>query len=138
MIVLEALIAAIILAGAFFLLVGSYGLAKLPDLMRRLHAPTKATTLGVGATLIASMLYFTLLRGTLSFHELLITLFLFLTAPVSAQIIAKAFILRDPRVREALPDTGRPVGWATLDSNDVRPTAGAAEAEAVASAEPSP
>lgn len=137
MIVLEALIAATILAGAFFLLVGSYGLAKLPDLMRRLHAPTKATTLGVGATLIASMLYFTFLRGTLSFHELLITLFLFLTAPVSAQMIAKAFILRDPQVREALPATGRPVGWATLDSNDARPTAGPAEPEAVASAEPS-
>ena len=117
MIVVEALIALLILAGAFFLLVGSYGLAKLPDLMRRLHAPTKATTLGVGATLIASMLYFMLLRGHVSIHELLITLFLFLTAPVSAQMIAKAFILRDRDVRRQLPGTGRPVGWATLDSN---------------------
>ena len=54
----ELLVATLILIGAFFLLVGAFGLAKLPDLMRRLHAPTKATTLGVGSMLIASMLFF--------------------------------------------------------------------------------
>lgn len=111
----EALVAFLILVGAFFLLVGSLGLAKLPDLMRRLHGPTKATTLGIGALLIASMLAFAM-EGSLSIHELLITLFLFLTAPVTAQMIAKAFILSERRSgRLALPETGRPVGWATLD-----------------------
>ena len=89
----EALVAFLVLVGAFFLLVGSLGLAKLPDLMRRLHGPTKATTLGIGALLIASMLAFAM-EGSLSIHELLITLFLFLTAPVTAQMIAKAFIGR--------------------------------------------
>jgi len=54
--VAEALIALVILVGAFFLLVGSIGLAKLPDLMRRLHGPSKASTLGIGALLVASML----------------------------------------------------------------------------------
>jgi multicomponent K+:H+ antiporter subunit G len=111
----EALVSVLILVGAFFLLVGSLGLAKLPDLMRRLHGPTKATTLGIGAMLIASMLFFLLIDGDPSIHELLITLFLFLTAPVSAQMIAKAWILREKHVREVLPGTGRPVGWATLD-----------------------
>jgi multicomponent K+:H+ antiporter subunit G len=111
----EALVAFLVLVGAFFLLVGSLGLAKLPDLMRRLHGPTKATTLGIGALLIASMLAFAM-EGSLSIHELLITLFLFLTAPVTAQMIAKAFILSERRSgRLALPKTGRPVGWATLD-----------------------
>ncbi|HVL71375.1 MAG TPA: Na+/H+ antiporter subunit G, partial [Beijerinckiaceae bacterium] len=75
----EALVAALILIGAFFLFVGSFGLAKLPDMMRRLHGPTKATTLGIGAMLIASMVYFLAARGALSVHELLITIFLFLT-----------------------------------------------------------
>ncbi len=116
MLVAEAIVALVILIGAFFLFVGSLGLAKLPDLMRRLHGPTKATTLGIGAILIASMIYFSVLERDLSIHELLITLFLFLTAPVTAQMIAKSFILRQ---REAggvpLPGTGRPVGWATLD-----------------------
>jgi multicomponent K+:H+ antiporter subunit G len=114
--IVEALIALLIIIGAFFLLVGSLGLAKLPDLMRRLHGPTKATTLGIGAILIASMTYFSVLEGDLSVHELLITLFLFLTAPVTAQMIAKAFILSQRQGEAgALPQTGQPVGWATLD-----------------------
>ncbi|MCB5175383.1 MULTISPECIES: Na+/H+ antiporter subunit G [Microvirga] len=116
MIIAEAAVAAIILIGAFFLLVGSLGLAKLPDLMRRLHAPTKATTLGIGSMLIASMLYFAIIEGKPSIHELLITLFLFLTAPVTAQMVAKAYILRTRQLHEVLPGTGRPVGWATLDA----------------------
>jgi len=116
MIVAEIAISLVILVGAFFLFVGSLGLAKLPDLMRRLHGPTKATTLGIGSMLIASMLYFWIVEGNPSIHELLITLFLFLTAPVTAQMIAKAYILRERQAREVLPGTGRPVGWATLDA----------------------
>jgi multicomponent K+:H+ antiporter subunit G len=83
--------------------------------MRRLHGPTKAATLGIGALLIASMLYFLLARGHLSFHELLITIFVFLTAPVTALMVAKAHVLRDRDRRRELPPTGRPAGWATLD-----------------------
>lgn len=114
----EALVALLILIGAFFLVVGALGLAKLPDMMRRLHGPTKATTLGIGALLIASMVYFAALRGGPSIHELLITLFLFLTAPVSAQMLAKAHILRATDERADLPETGRAAGWATLDAEE--------------------
>ncbi|MBY0361162.1 MAG: Na+/H+ antiporter subunit G [Phreatobacter sp.] len=110
----ELLIAGLLVVGAFFLLVGSFGLAKLPDMMRRLHAPTKATTLGIGALLIASMLYFVSVRGLLSFHELLITLFLFITAPVTAHLVAKAYLLRHPELRKDLPDVQASGGWATL------------------------
>lgn len=111
----EALASLLVLVGAVFLFVGSFGLAKLPDLMRRLHGPTKATTLGIGAILIASMLYFGAVRGDLSLHELLITIFLFLTAPVSAQMIAKAHILRTRDIRADLPPMPGAAGWATLD-----------------------
>ena len=110
----EAAVSALIVAGAFFLLVGSYALAKLPDTMRRLHGPTKSATLGIGFLLIASMLYRLLAFGHLSSHELLITVFLFLTAPVTALMVAKAHILRDRNRRRDLPPTGRPAGWATL------------------------
>ncbi|MXQ14666.1 Na+/H+ antiporter subunit G [Microvirga makkahensis] len=116
MIIADAVISLIVLVGAFFLFVGSLGLAKLPDLMRRLHGPTKATTLGIGSMLIGSMLYFWAVEGNPSIHEPLITLFLVLTAPVTAQMIAKAHILRGGRAQEGLPGTGRPVGWATLDA----------------------
>lgn len=111
----EIAVSALILVGAFFLLVGSFGLAKLPDMMRRLHGPSKSTTLGIGSLLIASMLHFMVAGDQWSFHELLITIFLFLTAPVSAHMVAKAHILRSKKDRADLPPTGGPAGWATLD-----------------------
>ncbi len=109
----EAVIAVLILAAAFFLFVGSLGLATLPDMMRRLHAPTKATTLGIGGLLLASMIYFPVVEGSLSLHEPVITLFLVLTAPVTAQMLAKAHLLRNPQLREQLPETGCDARWAT-------------------------
>jgi len=86
----EALVAALILVGAFFTLVGSLGLARLPDFYSRLHGPTKATTLGVGSLLLASMLFFVVEGDGLRLHKVLITVFLFLTAPVSGHLLAKA------------------------------------------------
>jgi multicomponent K+:H+ antiporter subunit G len=109
----DIIVAGLMLVGSFFLLVGSLGLATLPDLMRRLHAPTKATTLGIGSLLIASTIYFTAATGMPSLHEVLITLFLFITAPVSAHMLAKAHILRNPDLQARLP-TPENSGWATL------------------------
>ena len=105
----ELVISLLILAGSFFLLVGSLGLAKLPTLVQRLHAPTKAATLGAGGLLLASALYFWLQRGYPSYHELLIGMFLFLTAPITAHMLAKVNLLRRKREAATLPPTGRPV-----------------------------
>ncbi len=79
-----------ILVGAVFVLVGSIGLARLQDFYMRLHGPTKATTLGAGGTILGSLIFFSAQRGALSLQEVLITLFLFITAPVSAHMLAKA------------------------------------------------
>lgn len=87
---IEWIVAVLILIGSLFALVGSIGLWKLPDFFMRLHGPTKATTLGVGALVVGSLVYFSVSRDGLSLHELLITLFLFMTAPVSAHMLAKA------------------------------------------------
>lgn len=86
----ELLLSVLILLGATLVLIGSWGLVKLPDFYTRLHGPTKASTLGAALVLIVSALYFTQQNGTISLHELLISLFLFITAPVSAHLIAKA------------------------------------------------
>lgn len=86
---IEILVSLFLLIGAGFALIGSLGLAWLPDFYTRLHGPTKATTLGVGGMLIASVIYFSA-EGELSLHELLITVFLFITAPVSAHLMSKA------------------------------------------------
>jgi len=118
----EAAVAALIVLGGLFSLVGSWGLAKLPSLMARLHGPTKATTLGVGGALIASMIYFPVFEDRFSAHELLITIFLFLTAPVSANMIAKAHLHTACResagqpLDEHLPEPGNGVQWATFQS----------------------
>jgi len=115
----ELLISFFIVVSGVFGLVGSYGLIKLRDTMQRLHGPTKATTLGVGGVLIASMLYF-LTKGSLSFHELLITLFLFLTGPITANFIAKTYMARNLRQRD-LPQTGRDYGWSVYDDPPNQP-----------------
>ncbi|OOY04438.1 Na+/H+ antiporter subunit G [Thioclava sp. F28-4] len=107
----DILISALLVIGGIFGLVGSFGLVKLPDPMTRLHAPTKAATLGVGAILIASMVWFAVKQGHLTLHELMVTIFIFLTAPITAHFISKANIFRDWPA-EKLP---RPAGegdWA--------------------------
>ncbi len=92
---IDAVISVLLLIGAAFTLVGSLGLARLPDFYTRLHTPTKATTLGMAGMLIASAVYFTRDSGSLSVHELLIAVFLFITAPVSAHLLAKAALHRE-------------------------------------------
>ena len=109
----DILVALMLVVGGVFGFVGSWDLVRLPDTMTRLHAPTKATTLGVGGVLLASMLAFGA-RGEAWGHEFLITLFLFLTAPVSAQFIAKSVMHRSLRSRD-LPPTGTGAPWATHD-----------------------
>ena len=85
----EAITSLLLIAGGVFVFIGSLGMAHLRDFYMRLHGPTKATTLGIGCMLIASMLYFWSVDGRPDIQELLITLFLFITAPVSAHLLAK-------------------------------------------------
>lgn len=87
---IDAALSLLILLGALLTFIGSLGLMRLPDFYSRLHGPTKATTLGVGSLLIASALYFGTRDQGISLHEGLVTLFLFITAPVSAHLLAKA------------------------------------------------
>lgn len=92
----QVAIAAMLVVGGAFALVGAIGMLRFADFYMRLHAPTKATTLGVGGVLIASMLV-NWAQGEFGLHELLITLFLFVTVPVSANLLAQAALhLRVP------------------------------------------
>ncbi|MBY6081783.1 MULTISPECIES: Na+/H+ antiporter subunit G [Ruegeria] len=110
--IFELLIAFFLIVSGIFGFVGSFGMIKLKDPMSRLHAPTKATTLGVGGVLLASIFHSILIEQRLSMHELLITLFLFLTAPITALFIAKWHIHRH-EAPEDLPDAGEDKLWAT-------------------------
>lgn len=86
---LEIIICLSLIIGATFLFIGSYGLIRLPDIYMRLHSPTKASTLGITGVLVASMIFQSYEKGGFSVQELLITLFLLITAPIAANMIAK-------------------------------------------------
>ena len=113
--IVELLIAFFLIVSGIFGFVGSFGMIKLKDPMSRLHAPTKATTLGVGGALVASMLY-SVSADHPSLHELLISLFLFLTAPITANFIAKVHIHRR-ETPESLPSAGEDGVWATHNTD---------------------
>jgi len=120
----ELLVAALIVTGAGFALVGSWGLVRLPSLMERLHAPTKATTLGLGAMLAGSVVWFQLVKGEWTTHELLVSVFLFVTAPIGANMIAKVHLhaLRSGEPSEPAGPAGAPppppgrTDWATHEA----------------------
>ncbi|WP_439524228.1 Na+/H+ antiporter subunit G [Marivita sp.] len=110
----ELLITVSLVVSGIFGLVGSYGLVKLTNTLQRLHAPTKATTLGVGGVLVASMVYFYAATGYFSVHEFLIAVFLLLTAPITANFIAKTFMAENLRESD-LPDSQSSCGWSIYD-----------------------
>ena len=112
---LELVTALALILGAIFTLVGSYGLLKLDDPMKRLHAPTKAGTLGIGSLIVASILH-SFSTGGNSVHEVLILAFLFVTAPISAQFVSKVNIHR--RRAETPPSPPEDENWATLATEE--------------------
>lgn len=106
---IESIAAVLILISAFFLLLGSIGLVRLPDFHMRLHAPTKSSTLGLGGLLLASMLL-AALAGHVGFAELLISVVVFLTAPVSACLMAQAALHLHVPSRAPQPEELPPQG----------------------------
>ena len=102
--IFEALVATLIVIGSVFTLIGSFGLARLPDFYTRLHGPTKATTLGAGALIVASILLASP-DGLVNLPEVLVLFFLFLTAPVSAHLVARAALVRGVHSVTAGSDT---------------------------------
>ena len=98
----------LLVTGGLLVLVGAIGLLRLPDFFSRMHPPTMGTSLGTGCVLVASMLVSSALLGRPVVHELLITLFVIVTAPVTAMLLVRAGLYRD-RVagrRQSIEGTG--------------------------------
>lgn len=76
-------------------LIGSSGLLRLRDFFARVHGPSMTNTVGVGGTLVASMLVSSALAGRPILHELLITLFVSISAPVTAITLIQAALYRN-------------------------------------------
>jgi multicomponent K+:H+ antiporter subunit G len=88
----------LLIVGGLLVVIGSLGLLRMPDFYARMHPPTMGTTLGTGCVLIASMLVSSAVAGRPVIHEILITLFLVMTTPVSAMTLMTAAMARAPKV----------------------------------------
>lgn len=109
---LDIILVVLLVVGCLFTFLGAFSLVKLSTFLRRLHGPTKASTLGVGCILVGSIIFHTLYGTGLHPRELLITVFLFLTAPVSAHMMSRAALsLMDTRPIDPsrVPDPEAPV-----------------------------
>lgn len=87
---LDVLVSVLLLVGLFFLLTGTFGLLRLRDVYARMHATSKSTTFGVVGMVFAALFYLRALDLSSGLKEFLIVVFLFLTAPVGAHMIARA------------------------------------------------
>ena len=76
------------LLGVFFVLVAVIGFIRMPDILMRLHALTKASTLGAACSLTAAALYFGQIEITV--RAIFVILFLFITAPIAAHVISRS------------------------------------------------
>jgi multicomponent K+:H+ antiporter subunit G len=94
------------------MLVGAIGLIKLNNPMSRMHAPTKSSTLGIGAMLLASMIY-SFVSDNASLHEVLVMAFLFVSTPISAIFVAKVNLHR-MRNKKDLPPPPTEHVWGTF------------------------
>lgn len=84
----------LLICGGLLTVIGSLGLLRLNEFYARIHAPTMGSTLGTGCVLIASMLVSSALAERPVIHELLITLFVVMTSPVTAMLLMRAAIYR--------------------------------------------
>lgn len=79
---------ALLIVGAVFSFLAAIGILRLPDLYTRMHAASKAGSLGAGLALIAIAIYS--LDAAVALRALAGVTFLLLTAPVAAHLLARA------------------------------------------------
>jgi len=84
-----------LVSGSLIALIGTLALVRLPNFYQRMHGPTVTITFGAACILIASMLYFSSTQARSVFHELLIFIFIVLTAPVVSMLLMRAAVYRD-------------------------------------------
>jgi multicomponent Na+:H+ antiporter subunit G len=100
------LIVALVFAGTFLMLLTGLGLVRMPDVFTRMHAATKAASLGVALLLTAAALYFG--ETSVGTKAVATIIFIFLTAPVAASVLGRAaYARRIPLWDKSVMDEGR-------------------------------
>ncbi|TLX73016.1 monovalent cation/H(+) antiporter subunit G [Labilibacter sediminis] len=85
----DIIISVLIVLGALWILIAAIGLIRFKDLYSRVHAATKATSLGILLIILGVVFYFQFWDVTLK--SILIIVFVYLTSPLAAHSIAKSF-----------------------------------------------
>lgn len=91
--------------GGTFIALAALGLLRMPDVYCRLHASSKAGTLGIACLAMGVVVHFQ--ESTVAFRAIAFGLVLFLTAPISAHLIARAAFVSKATVAEAVVDDTR-------------------------------
>lgn len=107
-------VALLLVVGGSIILIGALGLMRLPSFYQRIHGPAITITLGAGGVLLASMLYFTVLQSRVVMHEVIITVFILMTAPVVSMLLMRAAVYRDLRAGKLDRSTGAGDVYGTL------------------------
>lgn len=103
----------LIAAGSFFVLVGSIGLLRLPDLYTRAHGTSIIDTVGAGFLILGLMLQAGLTLVTLKLLFLLIISFI--TLPVVSHALARAALHENLQPRLTEDRRQRAIGDAEAD-----------------------
>ncbi|MBO9331510.1 cation:proton antiporter [Achromobacter sp. HZ01] len=85
----------LLVLGGLLALTGSAGLLRFRTFYARIHAPTLGNTMGCGCVLLASILVFSALSARPVFHEVVITLLLIVSSPVTAMLLMRAATYRN-------------------------------------------
>lgn len=109
---------ALLVAGGLLAVIGSIGLVRLRDFHARMHPPTMTSTLGAGCVLIASMFVSSALAGRPVLHEILISLFVIMTTPVTAMLLVRAALYRGHARLSALAVAPAPEPTHSPSDND--------------------
>ena len=86
----EIILSFFIIAGAFLMFIAGLGVLRMPDIFMRMHAATKAPSLGLLLMLVAVMISFP--DGITILKSLLIIMFIYITLPISANMLGKTFL----------------------------------------------
>jgi multicomponent K+:H+ antiporter subunit G len=93
-------VSVLLIAGGSICLIGALGLLRLPNFYQRIHGPAITLSLGAAFLLLASMLYFSVSASRPVIHELMISAFILMTAPVVSMLLLRAAVYRDLRAKK--------------------------------------
>jgi multicomponent Na+:H+ antiporter subunit G len=125
----DLLVALLLAIGTLFMLLASVGMLRMPDVYTRLQVSTKGASLGAASVLLAVPFFFA--EPAIAVRAVLIIVFIFLTAPISAHMLGRAaYIIGVPlwerSVRDELADRYHPETQELASPPDIDDGAGIA------------